>query len=362
MALLREIDRRQTPMADGCRSLVEWVTGRLDLAPDTAKTLVTAAHRCEWLPSVEVALADGVVSYDRVVAAARMAEPSHDGDILDKVAHHDVAGIGHLVARRRRMSTGREREASEHRYVVAQPNLDESSWQIRGQLPATAGRVFVAALDERADVLPANPSLHESRSTRWADALWAISLDSIAGGDGASIDTSKPLLTVFLDATEAAPTNGEAGAMIEAGPRVGPNAVEAILCDGIIEVTARAQDGTPLQMGRRGRIIPPRLRRFVLHRDGAVCTIEGCTSRYRLQIHHIHPWSQGGRTDAENLTTLCRFHHHIVIHGQGFTIDPSSPPQRRRLFRTPIHAPPDHHTPERRAAPSRVVAGKGVEQ
>ena len=33
MALLREIDRRQAPMADGCRSLVEWVTGRLDLAP-----------------------------------------------------------------------------------------------------------------------------------------------------------------------------------------------------------------------------------------------------------------------------------------------------------------------------------------
>lgn len=177
-------------MADGCRSLVEWVTGRLDLAPDTAKSLVTAAHRCEWLPSVEAALADGVVSYDRVVAAARMAEPSHDDDILDKVAHHDVAGIGHLVAHRRRMSTGREREAFERRYVVAQPNLDASSWQIRGQLPATAGRVFIAALDERADVLPANPGLHESRSTRWADALWAISLDSITGGDGASIDTS----------------------------------------------------------------------------------------------------------------------------------------------------------------------------
>ena len=27
---VREIDRRQTPLADGCRSLVEWVTGRLD--------------------------------------------------------------------------------------------------------------------------------------------------------------------------------------------------------------------------------------------------------------------------------------------------------------------------------------------
>jgi hypothetical protein len=38
MALLRELDRRQTPTADGCRSLAEWATGRFDLAPDTAKT------------------------------------------------------------------------------------------------------------------------------------------------------------------------------------------------------------------------------------------------------------------------------------------------------------------------------------
>ena len=360
MALLREIDRRQTPLADGCRSLVEWVTGRLDLAPDTAKTLVAAAHRCEWLPSVEAALADGVVSYDRVVAAARMAEPSHDDDILDKVAHHDVAGIGHLVVRRRRMSTGREREAFARRYVVAQPNLDESSWQIRGQLPATAGRVFVAALDERADVLPANPNLHESRSTRWADALWAISLDSITGGDGAMIETSAPLLTVFMDASDAAPSNGEAGVVIESGPQVGPATIEAILCDGIVEVTGRTSNGVPLAMGRRSRAISPRLRRAILHRDGAACTVEGCVSRYRLQIHHIRPWSQGGRTDPENLTTLCWFHHHIVIHGRGFTIDPSSPPQRRRLLRPPIHAPPEHAPRGQETTPSGVAVRSGV--
>ena len=87
-------------------------------------------------------------------------------------------------------------------------------------------------------------------------------------------------------------------------------------------------------------MIPRRLRRFVLHRDGAVCTVAGCTSRYRLQIHHITRWADGGRTNPDNLTTLCWFHHHVVIHGQGFTIDPDSPSQRRRLLRPPIHGPP----------------------
>ncbi len=151
-------------------------------------------------------------------------------------------------------------------------------------------------------------------------------------------------MSIFVDATEAAATNAETGITVEGGPQVGLNTLQAILCDGVVEVTARTSDGMPLAMGRRTRVIPPRLRRFILHRDGGVCTISGCVSRYRLQVHHTTPWSEGGRTDAENLSTVCWFHHHVVIHGHGFTIDPGSPPQRRRLTRPRIHAPPHRTT------------------
>ncbi len=340
MVLIREIDRRQAPMADGCRSLAEWVTGRLDVAPETAKALVSTARRLESLPTVEDTAATGAISFDRTAAVARIAEPSEDATIVDELAVYDVAGIRRLVANRHRVSQDQEREAFDTRYVTAQPNLDESSWRFHGQLPGLAGRTFVEALDVKADRLPGDPDGDRSRGTRWADALWAISLDSLAGSDGATIDSSTPLLTVFIDARDAAATNGETGVVVEAGPRVGRDTVEAILCDGTVEVTGRTADGTPLSMGRRSRIIPPRLRRFILARDGGVCTIEGCVSRYRLQAHHITPWSEGGTTDADNLTTLCWFHHHVVIHGRGYTIDPDSPAQRRRFLRPLIHAPP----------------------
>jgi hypothetical protein len=339
MALLREVDWR-APIADGCRTLTEWVAGRLDVGPDTATNLVDTTRRCETLPSVEAALVAGTVTWDRATATARIAKASEDDTILDELSVYDVAGIRRLVAKRHRVTDGQEQFAFDRRYLSVQPNLDGSSWRLVGQLPGLAGRVFVDALDAKTDALPDEPAPTESRSARWADALWAISLDSLSGGDGATIDTSTPLLTVFMDATVAAPTNAEAGVVIEAGPQVGPNTVEAILCDGLVEVTAHTADGIPLKMGRRSRIIPPRLRRFVLHRDGAACTIAGCTSRYRLQIHHIRSWADGGRTDPENLTTLCWFHHHVVIHGRRFTIDLDSPPQRRRLLRPPIHAPP----------------------
>jgi hypothetical protein len=339
MTLLRQVDRRQAPTAAGCRSLREWVAGRLDVSPETARDLVATAHRLEDLPDVEEAVAAGAIGFDRAVAVGRFAERDDNLDLVNEMAGYDIAGIRRLAATRRRMTRVDEECAFNDRYLTVQPNIDESAWRLNGRLPGGAGSIVVRALEAKADTLPAELDT-TSRAVRNADALWAISLDALTGGDGATIDTSTPLLTVFVDATEAAPTNGEAGVVVEAGPRVGRSTVEAILCDGIVEVTGRTPDGTPLNMGRRSRVIPPRLRRFILQRDGAACTIGGCTSRYRLQIHHITRWADGGRTDPENLTTVCWFHHHIVIHGQGFTIDPDTPPQRRRLLQPPIHGPP----------------------
>ncbi|MGB9358244.1 MAG: DUF222 domain-containing protein [Acidimicrobiia bacterium] len=340
MKALRELDRRQVAMRDGHRSLQEWVTGRIDVAPETAKVLVNTARRLDNLPDVDEAVASGVIGFDRAAAIARLADRDDALDLLSEAAGHDIDGIRQLAAKRRRMTRLDEIQAFEERYVSIQPNLDETCWTLTGRLPGFAGRTVVEALETRGDEFPYGQGAAPSRTTRNADALWSISHDAVSGGDGATIDTSSPVLTVFVDATEAAASNGTTGVTLEAGPRVGPNAVEAILCTGFTEVTARTADGRPLALGRRTRTIPPRLRRSILHRDGRRCTVAGCTSRYRLQIHHIDPWFEGGLTDPENLTTLCWFHHQVVIHGQGHRIDPTSPPPRRRLLNPQIHAPP----------------------
>ena len=340
MSLLRELDRRQVATRDGHRSLKEWVAGRIDVAPETAASLVTTAMRLEELPDVDEAVATGEIGYDRAVAVSRFVGRDDTCLILDETAGFDIEGIRSKAARKRRMTTLDEELAFEERFVSIQPNLDESCWRLAGQLPGYAGRTVVDALEAKADTFPYGPTVEPSRTTRNADALWAICADSTEGGDGVAVEGAGPMVTIFIDASEAAMTNGETGVQIEAGPQVGPHTLEAILCQGTIEVTARTADGLPLAMGRRSRAIPPRLRRLIAHRDGGVCTVAGCVSRYRLQAHHITPWSEGGRTDPDNLTTLCWFHHHVVIHGQGFTIDRASPPQRRRLRRTTIHAPP----------------------
>ena len=344
MTVLRELDRRQVALRDGHRSLNEWVTGRLDVAPETARILVSTAKRLEELPEVDDAVTTGMIGFDRAVAVSRFASRDDSVDVLAETAGFDISGIRRLAARKRRMTRLDEEVLFDDRYLSIQPNLDESAWRLHGQLPGLAGRIVTQALETRGDTFPYPPDTTPSRTTRNADALWSIALDATCGSDGTTIDATAPVLAVFVDATDAAPTNGETGVTVDGGPQVGPHTIEAILCDGIIEVTAHTDDGTPLAIGRRSRIIPPRLRRYILHRDTGGCTIAGCVSRYRLQIHHIEPWSHGGRTDPDNLTTVCWFHHHVVIHGRGFTIDPTSPPQRRRLLKPPIHAPPQRVT------------------
>ncbi len=154
MSLLRELDRRQVALRDGNRSLKEWAAGRMDLAPETAGTLVTTAWRLEDLPDVDQAVSNGVIGFDRAVAVSAFAGRDDSCDILGETAGFDIAGIRVRAARRRRIAPIDEEMAFGQRYVSVQPNLDESSWTLSGRLPGFAGRVVVAALEAKADRLP----------------------------------------------------------------------------------------------------------------------------------------------------------------------------------------------------------------
>jgi len=93
MVLLREVDRRQAPTAAGCRSLAEWVAGRLDVAPETARDLVATSRHLGELPGVEEAVAAGEIGFDRAVAVGRFAGRDDNLDLVGDLAGYDIAGI-----------------------------------------------------------------------------------------------------------------------------------------------------------------------------------------------------------------------------------------------------------------------------
>lgn len=330
--LLLEIDRRQVRLEDGCRTLDEWIAGRLDVSPESAGSLRLMART----PVMDDEALDHL-SFDKRVAITKLSEVAGEAFATSVVGSYDVAGIRRLAARHRINTVIEERDAFDGRFLVIQPNLDQSSWRTWGRLGGVDGGLVEKALRGRADQFPSLPDgARANAGQRLADALASICQDALT--DTTHPEGSGPSIVVFVDRNALVTETAASGVEVESGPPVGRMAVEELLCTGSITLIAVHGD-EPQQIGRASRAIPPAVRRFVAHRDGGRCTADGCISRYRLQPHHIVPWSEGGDHQADNLTTLCWYHHHVVIHGMGYRIDPATPPHRRR-FLNPANGPP----------------------
>ena len=65
-----------------------------------------------------------------------------------------------------------------------------------------------------------------------------------------------------------------------------------------------------LNLGRQRRIATRTQTVALIARDHG-CSFPGCdTAPEWCERHHITPWVDGGLTDLDNLTLLCRYHHH----------------------------------------------------
>jgi hypothetical protein len=311
MAAIAEKRRRGSHHADGYRSIIDWVAARADVSHQTARSLTWTATRLVEVPEVAEDLAAGGISFDRAEQLARLPAAHRDGH-----EGFDIAQLRRKVAHHRRLTPKRERDHS-NGFLNFQPSLDDTTTRIWGELPGLDSRTVEKAVDQRADeLISGETSL--SVAQRRAVALVAICQDALYTTEIPE-DTSPIDVTVMVEARTAAPTDGEAGVSVLAGPRLGPSALQAVMCNAIVEVIGITEDSESLRLGRRSRTVPRRLRRHILHRDQG-CTIDGCTSRYRLEVHHVTPWRYLGPTDPENLITLCWYHHHIAVHQEGLQV------------------------------------------
>ena len=303
---LAALDVAQVATADGSRSLSEWVSGRLDMGIDSARTLVRTMRRLHERPDLQEDLAAGRASYDRVEALSRINE---DVGLMEWA---DVAAVRREAAKGARITAEDEYRTADDRYLVMQPSLDESWWAFWGGLDGPLGALMDKVVTEAADALPDLPDGSKG-STGWRRATALI--ETLVSNEPPPAN-----VTVIVDAEHAAGTGGEAGVVLESGPRVGRRALGAILCDAEAEVIARAEDGRYMEYGRRQRTAPPALKRALLARYNHMCGADGCISRHRLQVHHLTPWSDGGETNQDELVVLCWFHHQVVVHERGYEV------------------------------------------
>jgi len=99
-----------------------------------------------------------------------------------------------------------------------------------------------------------------------------------------------------------------------------PALVHQWTCDAVVQPVLTDAKGEVLDVGRRHRVVPPRLRRALGLRDGEACQFPGCGARAFLEAHHLEPWLAGGETKIDNLALVCRRHHRF-LHQAKFTVE-----------------------------------------
>ena len=334
---VRHMLRRGAVSRFGYRNPTEMVASRLDMRRSSARDLVYLAERLgdHQIDSIR----NGAISYERALAETRLADAGAGTDVIERSRDLDLESVKRLLQSHRKMTRTDESRMFEGQYLAMQPSLDGSHVQVNGRLGALEADICRQGLDRRGErLVPAGETRPDARQRR-ALALTTLCQDELDRTPQPAKTTAErirqarrrrePALMVLANQPLAETSANEQGVAMLAGARVGPDTVDLVQCVGTTEVITMAgqsivQHGTTTSMR-------PSLRRAVLARDDG-CTIDGCSSTYRLEAHHITPRSRGGTNTPENLTTLCWYHHHVAVHRRGMRIDPLSPPRRRRLI------------------------------
>jgi hypothetical protein len=106
-----EFDRREGWAGPGLLSCAHWLSWRIGLSPGAAREQVRVAGRLEELPAVSAAFADGRISYSKVRAITRVAEPDDGVDWVELARHSSGAQLEKVVRGIRRARFNEAAEA-----------------------------------------------------------------------------------------------------------------------------------------------------------------------------------------------------------------------------------------------------------
>jgi 5-methylcytosine-specific restriction endonuclease McrA len=110
---------------------------------------------------------------------------------------------------------------------------------------------------------------------------------------------------------------------VQDGPAISVTTAQMIACTAALSWMTHGDAGAVLALGRRRRRPSSAIRRAARERDHGRCRYPGCESR-RVDLHHIQHWASGGRTDLDNLISLCP-RHHTAVHDRGYLIAAAPP-------------------------------------
>ncbi|MGH2951583.1 MAG: DUF222 domain-containing protein, partial [Solirubrobacterales bacterium] len=183
LELVAEFDRREAYLGWGCTSCAAWLSLRCGISPRAARDQVRVARRMAELPQTTAAFRRGELSYSKVRALARIAEPDSEPQLLELALHATAAQLERIVTSTRGCLSREDAEAQHERRHLSLQWDDDGSLVLRGRLAAEEGALLIAALDQARDQLFARGSAEPPADAALASAEGAAGPDSAAATD-----------------------------------------------------------------------------------------------------------------------------------------------------------------------------------
>lgn len=341
---LAEIEASKDYEIDGASTLGTWVRNELRLTQGQATTLVRNTRTLRDLPLVAEAALAGLMSAEHLKAFTFGLR--HIG--REPMLQHEQV----LVAVALECDANKLFEAVQHLKNRVHPQDLDDKWRdgmdkhditvdalpdgfhVTGFLDTTTGLKLKTVLDSVSAPHDENDTRTgaERRVQGLDDLLSAILANGLPDDKGV-----KPHLSVFVDADTVAaaadyvkqetqhpyrtpdPMPDVEPAILAGHGPIGPHLLMYLLCVSdltafIVKTGTGRQQDQILNVGRTRRLATLTQRRAVLARQKGICAAPGCGHTH-LEIHHTVFWSQGGRTDLDQLIGLCTRCHHLLHQG-----------------------------------------------
>ena len=319
LVLIRQFDEEKLWGLPGLCSCAHWLNFKCGIGMNAAREKVRVANALPKLQKISEAFSKGELSYSKVRAMTRVANEDNE-DFLMMIARHGSAHhVESMVAKYRRAVRLQDTELANKQYAERSAHYyfdDDGTFVMNARFPAEQGALILKALDlaiDQEDVTAETSEPRASFSARRADAIAEMAESYLANGPASSstADRYQVMIHVTAETNNGAETTNN---YLENGPHVSAETSRRIACDSSISILHEDQNGQPLNIGRKSRVIPPAMRRALRARDEG-CRFPGCTHKYFIDGHHIRHWADGGEPSLENLVQLCRYHHRLVHEG-----------------------------------------------
>jgi hypothetical protein len=333
LLLVAEFDEREGWGGVGVTSCAHWLAWKCALTPGTARQHVRVARAMRRLPAITAAFSAGELSYSKVRALTRVAEPGTEAELVEFARHATASQVERTVRAWRRsddVDAGRVRDRRRFSWWTE----DDGMISIQLRMEPEHGTELLAAVESIAERdarrdraarnraaaeggLPAEPEPDDGAeplpvtTERRCRALTQLAA-AAADADRRAGDPPRREVVVVVDAAVLADDEAAGRACLEGGPALTPAQTRRLACDA--SVTAIVTDhGEVLAQGRARRYATRAQRRALLMRDGG-CARPGCeeTRIERLHAHHLRHWLHGGRTDVSNMVLLCDVDHGLA--------------------------------------------------